>query len=466
MTAPPRILVVDDERSMREMVSVLLRRNGYDVATANSGHQVGELLAADEEYDLVITDLLMDRGDGISVLTQVKKSLPNCEVIVITAFGTAESAVESMKKGAFDYIIKPFNVDEFMIIVRHALERQALIRENLDLRARVRGEYRFADIVGRSQAIQDVIDLVRKIADSTATVLVTGESGTGKEVIARAIHFSSARAAQPFVAINCGGLPEQLMESELFGHVRGAFTGAAEDKDGLFRAADGGTVFLDEIGELPPPLQVKMLRVLQDHRVRSVGASQESPIDARVIAATNQDLDEQVKSGRFRTDLFYRLNVIQIQLPPLRERKEDIGLLGEHLLQRLSSEQGGAPKRLTSDALRALLRHDFPGNVRELANILERAATLAVHDEIEVSDLSDNVVSRREMDSPKLITLPQDGLDLDSMMSRVERSLIEQALDRTGGVRTQAAQLLGISFRSLRYRLNKLGSDIPEPDTN
>ncbi len=451
-----QILVVDDESSMREMVSVLLKRHKFEVTTAGSFDQVIELLEAGNHFDLVVTDLLMDGGGGIEVLSEVKKRHQSCEVIVVTAFGTAETAVEAMKKGAFDYITKPFNVDEFIIIVRQALERQALIRENIDLRARMRGEYRFADIVGRSQIMQDIIALCRKVADSTATVLISGESGTGKEVVARAIHFAGPRADKPFVAVNCGALPEQLMESELFGHTKGSFTGATEDKEGLFPSAQGGTIFLDEIGELPPPLQVKMLRVLQDRMVRPVGSSAEMSVNIRVIAATNQDLENQVKKGSFRTDLFYRLNVIRIKLPQLYKRKEDIPLLTEYLLSRLSSEQGIPPKRVTQDAMRVLLRYDYPGNVRELANILERAVTLATSDDIEASDLPADIGYPLEANTSQLLTLPEDGINLDTTLESFEQSLIEQALERTNGVRTKAAELLGISFRSLRYRLSKL----------
>ncbi|MDJ0761707.1 MAG: sigma-54 dependent transcriptional regulator [Myxococcota bacterium] len=459
---PARILVVDDEASMREMVAILLRRNGFDVETTDSGRQVTKLLDEGKQYDLVITDLLMDHGGGIDVLTQVNERLPGCDVIVITAFGTAESAVEAMKKGAFDYVTKPFNVDEFMIIVRQALERQALIRENIHLRAQVRGEFRFVDIVGRSRPMREVIDLCQKVADSPATVLISGESGTGKEVVARAIHFSGSRSDKPFVAVNCGALPEQLMESELFGHVKGAFTGAGEEKEGLFRAAHQGTIFLDEIGELPPPLQVKMLRVLQDRMVRPVGSATETSVDIRVIAATNQDLASQVKQGTFRKDLFFRLNVMHVQLPPLRDRKEDIPVLIDHLLQRISSEHGSPSLQITPDAVRTLLAYDYPGNVRELANILERSTILAVEGTIDAADLPEPLGRSLISDAPAGPVLPDAGIDLDKVLETHERALITQALDRSDGVRTQAAALLGITFRSLRYRLTKLGISADE----
>jgi len=451
------ILVVDDERSMREMITILLKRHGYRVTTANSAKDAAARLDDGVQFDLVITDLLMDNGGGIEVIEEVKKRDLPCEVIVITAFGTAESAVEAMKKGAFDYVTKPFNVDEFVIIIGQALERKALIQENIDLRARVRGEYKFADIVGRSEAMKEVISFARKVADSVATVLISGESGTGKEVVARAIHFAGPRSVEPFVAVNCGALPEQLMESELFGHVKGSFTGATANQEGLFRAAGRGTIFLDEIGELPPPLQVKMLRVLQERMVRPVGATAETSVEARVIAATNQDLDEMVKEKRFRKDLYYRLNVIHIETPPLRKRKEDIPLLVDHFLHRIASEHGTSVTRVSKNALKALSGYAYPGNVRELANIMERTVTLVSSDEIDVDDLPVEINKWAGSPVSEFPTLPEEGFDLEEVLKRIEQDSINQALMRTGGVRTKAASLLGITFRSLRYRLSKLG---------
>jgi two-component system response regulator PilR (NtrC family) len=442
---------------MREMLEILLKRQGYEVVTASTGDRARALLAEGERFDVVITDLMMDHGTGLDVLDAVKERDTDCPVVVITAFGTTESAVEAMKKGAYDYIAKPFNVDEFLIILRQALERRALIRENIDLKARVEGRYRFEDIVGRSPAMKEVIAICRKVAESNATVLISGESGTGKEVAARAIHFGGARASGPFVPINCGALPEQLMESEMFGHVRGAFTGATEHEDGLFRAAHGGTVFLDEVGELPAPLQVKLLRVLQDRSVRPVGSSSEVPVDVRVISATNRDLEEAVSSGSFRTDLFYRLNVIGLYVPPLRERPEDIPPLIDALLKRIELETGARARVVSQQGLRALLAYDYPGNVRELSNILERAATLASGDRIELGDLPDSVRGERRESAP--VILPDAGADLGDTLAEVERRLIEQALQRTGGVRTRAAELLGVSLRSLRYRMDKLEID-------
>jgi two-component system, NtrC family, response regulator PilR len=457
MKSKARILVVDDETSMREMVSILLKRNDYDVDTAASGLEVRELFEKGERFDLVVTDLLMDRGGGLEVLNSVKTMDSSCEVIVVTAFATPETAVEAMKNGAIDYVTKPFNVEEFLIIVRKALERRRLIRQNVDLRARVRGKYRFADIAGRSEAMQEVIDICRKVAGSPTTVLISGESGTGKEVVARAIHFASDRAEKPFIAVNCGALPEHLMESELFGHTKGAFTGATEDNEGLVRAGEGGTVFLDEIGELPLPLQVKLLRVLQDRMVRPVGASSEVDVDIRILAATNRDLKDQVEKGEFRKDLFYRINVIHIVIPPLRERREDIVPLIDQLLERFSVERDVPASFVKQDAMRLLIDYDYPGNVRELANILERAAILASSQRIEISDLPPELAVPLNREQLRVPDVTEDGIDLELSLADFERYLIEKALEQTGGVRTKAASLLGISFRSLRYRLSKLG---------
>ncbi|MCK9463790.1 MAG: sigma-54 dependent transcriptional regulator [Proteobacteria bacterium] len=457
MTNGTRILVVDDEQSVREMMAILLKRQGYDVATASSGVKAVEMIGAGAGFDLVVTDLLMDRGTGIDVLEAAKARDPHCAVILITAYGTTESAVEAMKKGAHDYLSKPFNLDEFVLIVRQALEHRELVRENIRLRAKVRGEYRFADMIGRSPAMREVIAVCQRVADTAATVLVSGESGTGKEVVARAIHFCGARAERRFVALNCGALPEPLMESELFGHVRGAFTGATEDKIGLFEAAEGGTILLDEVGELPASLQVKLLRVLEQRTIRPVGASGERPVDVRVISATNQDLAALVEAGRFRTDLYYRLNVIQIHLPRLVERREDLPELVGAFLPGLEPIVGRRISGVSNAAMRALLEHDFPGNVRELKNILERAATLATGPQIEVDDLPLTVMHKGKGASPWQQSLPQDGIDLDAALEALERRYIEQALARAGGVQTQAAKLLGVTFRSLRYRMGKLG---------
>ncbi len=450
-----RILVVDDERSVREMISILLAREGYEIVTAPNGDKAGALLEAGEHFDLVITDLAMDKGNGLQVLSAAIDRDPHCPVILITAFGTTESAVEAMKKGAHDYIEKPFNVDKFKLIVRNALDHRTLIRENIDLRARVRGEFYFADIIGRSEPMRKVIALCKKVSDSAATVHISGESGTGKEVVARAIHFDGPRTSEAFVAINCGALPEQLMESELFGHVRGAFTGATEDKPGLFEAAHGGTLFLDEIGELPLPLQVKLLRVLQEKKIRPVGGANEIPVDVRIISATNSDLQELVTQNRFRADLFYRLNVIQITMPPLRDRMEDIPLLVKIFLSQLQEQIGSRAKGIGNTAMRALMAYRYPGNVRELKNILERSATLASGEQVELDDLPPGILTDNRAPIKNGTALPDSGVDLDATLASLERKLIEQALDRSEGAQKPAAELLGITVRSLRYRIDK-----------
>jgi two-component system, NtrC family, response regulator PilR len=457
MAERAKILVVDDEQSVREMTTILLRRHGYEVATASSGAKAADLIREGDGFHLVITDLLMDRGTGIDVLEAAKARDPHCEVILITAYGTTESAVEAMKKGAYDYLSKPFNLDEFALVVKQALDHRALVQENVRLRAKVRGEYSFADVVGRSAPMREVIALCRRVAGTSATVLLSGASGTGKEVVARAIHFGGPRADKPFVAVNCGALPEQLMESELFGHARGAFTGATDDKVGLFEAAEGGTILLDEVGDLPAALQVKLLRVLQDKAFRRVGAAEEKPADVRVISATNRDLGALVEAGSFRTDLYYRLNVIQITLPPLARRKEDIPQLIDAILPGLASIVGREIAGVSNAALRALVDYDYPGNVRELKNILERAATLATGAQIDVGDLPLSSMQKGRSSGAPGLDLPQEGLDLDAALAAVERRYIEQALERSGGVQTQAAKLLGVTFRSLRYRMGKLG---------
>jgi two-component system response regulator PilR (NtrC family) len=453
----PRVLVVDDEQGLRDMLAILFRREGYDVITAASfatGCQAIEGTPA--PFDLVLTDLMMPDGSGLDVLSRAKTRSASTEVIVMTAYGALETAIDAMKRGAYDFVTKPFATSELRALARKALERSALAVENQSLRAQVdRG--RPKGILGRSAAMKRVLDLVARVAEGKTTVLITGESGTGKERIARAIHDLSDRKDRPFLVVNCGAIPEELMESELFGHEKGSFTGATSKHLGIFREAEGGTVLLDEVGELPPQLQVKLLRVLQERKVRSVGSTAESPVDVRVLAATNRNVEDDVKSGKFRQDLYYRLNVIRVELPPLRERREDIAGLAEHLLRRCAAEHRKEIHGLSPDALRALDNYDFPGNVRELENVIERAVALARGSIIGLGDLPRELVGAPSQTSPHLLTLPEEGCDLDQVVGEAERRLILQALERTGGVRTNAAKLLGVSLRSLRYRLQKLG---------
>ncbi|HEY1957160.1 MAG TPA: sigma-54 dependent transcriptional regulator [Polyangiaceae bacterium] len=453
----PRVLVVDDEQGLRDMLSILLRREGYDVSIASSFTTgVEAALGAPTPFDLVLTDLMMPDGSGLDVLSRAKARSENTEVIVMTAYGDVETAIDAMKRGAYDFVTKPFATSELRALARKALERRALATENEKLRAQVeRG--RPAGILGHSAAMRRVLDLVNRVVDGKTTVLVTGESGTGKERIARAIHERSERKDKPFLVVNCGAIPEELMESELFGHEKGAFTGATQKQLGIFRAAEGGTVLLDEVGELPPQLQVKLLRVLQERKVRGVGASQETPIDVRVLAATNRNVEQDVKDGKFRQDLYYRLNVIRIELPPLRERREDIPEIADYLLHRCAAEHKKEIVGFSPDVMRALDAYDFPGNVRELENVVERAVALARASVIGLGDLPREVVGGAASPSPELFLLPEEGCDLDQVLGEAERRLILQALERTGGVRVQAAKLLHVSLRSLRYRLQKLG---------
>jgi two-component system response regulator PilR (NtrC family) len=456
------ILVVDDEASMRELLEILLRKQGHRVSSASDA-ATALRRAAEGGLDLVVTDLRLGTDSGIDVLRGVKERSPATEVVMVTAFATTENAVQAMKLGAYDYVLKPFKVDELVLVVQKALEHRALLQENRVLRHRV-GRPRLAspEIVGTSAAIEEVRSLVEKVAPTRTTVLITGESGTGKEVVARAIHDRGERRDQPFVAINCGAIPEGLIESELFGHEKGSFTGATESKAGLFEVAGSGTLFLDEVAELPAQLQVKLLRALQERRVRRVGGKVDLAVDARIVAATNRDLQEEVRTGRFREDLFYRLNVIQVRMPPLRARREDVPLFVAHFLARFAVECGKPDVSFSPEAERRLAEYDYPGNVRELANVVERAVTLADGPEIGVADLPPALRATGEAPAQAPVVaaeLPDGGLDLQAHLDALERALLEQALARAGGVKTEAARLLSLTFRSLRYRLAKFGID-------
>ncbi len=447
-----RVLVCDDEAGLREMLEVLLRRAGYEVESTATCRAALAALGAEGRYDLVVTDLALPDGSGMQVLEAAKQRDDALQVIMVTAFASTEQAVEAMRLGAYDYIQKPFKNTELLAQIDKALEKRSIVHENRALRAHVKRAFQLGDLVGKAPRMQAVMDVVRRVASGRSSVLITGESGTGKEVVARALHQTGERAAQPFVTVNCGALPESLMESELFGHEKGAFTGATTRKDGLFRAANGGTLFLDEVGELPTPLQVKLLRVLQERKVRPVGGHQEIEVDVRVVAATNRDVEAAVREGSFRQDLFYRLNVIRVQLPPLRERMEDVPMLAQHFLNKHSALEG---KRLSlsPEAMSWIIQQRFPGNVRELENVIERAVALATEPFVVRSDLTgtDDHEERPEAQP----VLPADGVDLDAQLGALERSMLVQALERTGGNRTNAAKLLRMTLRSLRYRLAK-----------
>jgi two-component system response regulator PilR (NtrC family) len=457
-----RILVVDDEQGMREFLTICLARSGYLAEAVDSG-EAAIAAMGQQAYDLVITDLTMPGVDGMTVLRHACALERPPLVIMITAFATTETAIEAMKIGAYDYLNKPFKVDEIQVVVKRALERVDLNDENQRLRDELRGVHSLDTMVAKSLSMLRVFELVRKVAPTRANVLVRGESGTGKELVARALHNLSDRASGPFVAVNCGAIPESLMESELFGHVRGAFTGASSSREGVFASAKDGTLFLDEIGELPLSMQVKLLRALQDRKVRPVGANDEREVDCRVIAATNRDLEAAIEEGEFRQDLYFRLNVVQIVLPPLRHRTEDVPSLVERFFNRFNREMGRNLGGVGPDAMDWFLAYDYPGNVRELENLVERAVALESAPFLTASNLP-----RRRARTSELPVVPleidEEGIDLDQTIADLERRLIEAALRKANGVRRRTAGLLGITMRSLRYRLEKLGIEMHGSD--
>ena len=448
-----RILVVDDEQSMRELLAIMLRKEGFDVVAAES-RAVAAAVLARAPVDLVITDVKLPDGDGIEILRHVKAASPETVVIVMTAFGTAETAVAALKLGAHDYILKPFDVDELKIVVRNALERQDLREENLRLKREFGRPHALDQLVGVSPAMAALFEMVRSVAPTSSTVLVTGESGTGKELVARAIHSLSPRKDGPFVSVNCGALPDTLLESELFGHMKGAFTDAHQNKKGLFEAAHRGTLFLDEVGETSPPMQVKLLRALQEKRIRRVGGTDELEVDVRVISATNVPLESLVRERRFREDLFYRLQVIPIHTPPLRERRTDIPLLADHFLRRFAREMGKNVAKVSEEAMELLRRYSWPGNVRELENVIERAVALEATEAVLPERLADPVRGRGEAPAPGAPDLG-NGFSLDEHLRATESRLLLEALERCRGDRSEAARLLGVSARSLRYLIQK-----------
>jgi two-component system response regulator PilR (NtrC family) len=461
LSSKARILVVDDERSMQEFLEILFRREGYDVTTA--GDVDGALLAlGSDDFDIVISDIQMPGRSGIDLLRALREVAPETLVVMITAFATTETAIAAMKEGAYDYVTKPFKLDEIRLVVEKALEKKTLASENRRLRSELRTRSRSRALVGNSPAIQRVYELVAQVAETKTNVLICGESGTGKELVARAIHEASERAERPFVAVNCAAIPETLLESELFGHVKGAFTGAVHAKEGLFEVADGGTLFLDEVGDIPSPLQAKLLRVIQDKTIRRVGGTNDRRVDVRILSATNRRLEEEVAAGRFREDLYYRLNVITIALPALRERLEDVPLLVHHFLEKYSRELGKPVEGASPEAMERLLAYSYPGNVRELENVIERAVALSRGGTIERDALPPTLLRTPEASGPA--RLPSSGANLDELVNEYERGLLLEALQRAGGVKKRAAQLLGVSFRSFRYRLEKLGLDAPGPE--
>jgi two-component system response regulator PilR (NtrC family) len=458
------ILIVDDEQSMRDFLAIMLRKEGYEVVTVEDG---AEAIKAIEEdiYDLVITDIKMPGIDGLQVLRCVKRASPNTLVIVITAYSSTEDAVFAIKQGALDYITKPFEIEKIKLVIKKALERKKLHEEHDFYKRQYEHKFDVGNIVGKSEAIQDIFHIVKRVSQSKSTILITGESGTGKELIARAIHQNSPRSKQAFVTVSCGAIPENLLESELFGHIKGAFTGAIANKIGLFELADKGTLFLDEIGELPLLIQVKLLRVLQEKQFKRVGGTKDISVDVRIITATNRDLRKMVEENTFREDLFYRLNVIPIHIPPLRNRKEDIQLLANHFLDKYNREIGKHFTHLTAEAMNQLMAYDWPGNIRELENVIERAVALETEPVIDISSLPDTIRGTSRQFIPSIpADIPPEGINLENIVDEVEKDLLMKALEKTGWVKKHAAKLLHLSFRSFRYRLDKFDIEKQIPD--
>jgi two-component system response regulator AtoC len=451
-----RILVVDDEENLRHMLKVLLGKEGYQVEQAADGAEALAMVSRGH-YDFILCDIKMPVLDGAGFLRQATASSATGTVIMMSAYGTIDTAVECMKLGAYDYISKPFKNDEILLVLRKAVERERLKTENRRLREEMKREYSFAGIIGKNPRMQEIFSLVGKVCDYKTTVLILGESGTGKELIARALHYNSGRSKAPFVAVNCGAIPETLLESELFGHVRGAFTDASSDKAGLFEQADGGTLFLDEIGEMPVSLQVKLLRVLQDEEIRRVGGSAPRKVDVRVISATSKDLAQEVAAGGFREDLFFRLNVFSLVLPPLRERLEDIPLLVAHFLEKHMAKLGKSGVACSPAALKAFMNYEWPGNIRELENCIERGVVLCEGNMLDIECLPAHL-REKGSDGAKIV-IPRDTLSIKRAEELLERDFIRRALEQTGGNRTHAARLLEISHRALLYKLKEYGME-------
>jgi two-component system response regulator PilR (NtrC family) len=456
-------LIVEDEKSMRDLLALMLRKEGYAVDTADSAVRAKGQIDEGEAYDVVISDISMPGMSGLDLLRHARQVRRETEVILMTAFGSKQTAIEALNEGATYYVEKPFDLDEIKTVVRKTLEQRRLATENedlklqnRDLRAELKGKYQFEGLIGRSAKMQAIFQLVRQVAGTGSTIMISGESGTGKELVARAIHYNSGRGERPFVSINCGALPDELLESELFGHMKGSFTGATSNKKGLFEVAHGGTIFLDEIGETSPAMQIKLLRVLQERRIRRVGGTEEIDVEVRVITATNQDLERMVMDRQFREDLYYRINVIAIRMPALRERPEDIAALAEHFLEKYRRVVGKAVRGGISKAtMESLEACDWPGNVRQLENVIERAVALETSDEIQPESLAPEVRSGRARRGEPQVTLPAEGFALEPHLEDLRRRYMLEAMERSGGVQTRAAELLGMTFRSFRYFAKK-----------
>lgn len=451
-----KILVVDDEESIREFLEIMLKKEGYEVTLAEDGLKAKEMVQK-KSFDMIISDLQMPNMTGIELLKYIRQNYPEIVFMMITAFGTTETAVEAMKMGAYDYLTKPFKIDEVRINISNALKSKNLEFENRTLKKELNKEFSFQNVIGNSPAMHHVFDLVKRVSQAPTNILITGESGTGKEVIAKAIHYNGPLKEKPFVTINCGAIPENLMESEMFGHKKGSFTGAVADKPGLFEVADGGTLFLDEVGELPLTIQVKLLRSIQERIIRRVGSTEDTKVDVRIIAATNRNLEDMVQKGTFRQDLFYRLNVIHIRTPALRERKEDIPLLAHHFLKKFNSKLNKNINSISDEAMETLKKYEYPGNVRELENLIERTVALEAGATVLPESLPPLVMtsSGRKMASSSEIEMTDEGVELDKVMGQIEKELIIKAIHQAGGVKKKAAKLLKITFRSMRYRIEK-----------
>jgi len=448
--ASERILIVDDEDGMRRLLSRVLTREGYETSAVGSGAEALRLVAS-ERFDLVVTDIKMPEMDGLQLLAELKEYEPSLPIIVITAYGTIENAVQALRSGAYDYIAKPFENDEIKLTVAKAFERERLLAENRYLHAELEGRYDFSGIVGGSLAMQQVYDMASSVAVSNANVLITGESGTGKELLARSIHYSSLRKEKPFVVLNCSAISEGVLESELFGHEKGAFSGALDTRKGRFERADQGTLFIDEVAEMSMAAQVKLLRVIQEHEFERVGGNKTISVDVRIVAATNKKLEDQVKNGNFREDLYYRLNVVNINVPPLRSRREDVEPLSRFFLEKYKSETGKKITDLSPRALSCLLAHDWPGNVRELQNAIERAVVLSKGSVLTPRDFPQGM----QGDDQICLQIPEKGGSLTDILEDLERQLIIQTLQREDGSQTRAAETLGIKRTTLRYKMEK-----------
>jgi Nif-specific regulatory protein len=446
-----QILIVDDEKAQRELLAGFLIKEGYGAEAAEDGKKALEEMKAGE-FDLVLTDYRMPGMDGIQLLREIRRAHPEATVVIMTAYGTVETAVQAMKEGAYDYITKPIDLAELLLLIQRIAKESGLHRENLQLKEQLRDKFKVEFIISNSRRMEEALNLVGRVAGSQATVLILGESGTGKELIARAIHYASPRADKPFIKVNCAALPENLLESELFGHEKGAFTGAVTRRIGRFEQAHSGSIFLDEIGDLTPPLQIKLLRVLQEKEFERVGGNQTIKVDVRVIAATNRNPEEAIQKGAFREDLYYRLNVVTITLPPLRERKEDIPLLVDHFLKKYSQKNQKQVTAVSKEARDLLQRYDYPGNVRELENFIERAVVLCRGETLTRQDLP---LALQEGKGEASLDYGQIGRTLPDTLEEVERQLIARALEKNGRVQTKAAEELGISERVLRYKMKK-----------